>query len=442
MRRLLTAASALLVMAAAAAAVLLMARPAAAASLTRVTGFGSNPSNLNMYLYVPAKVAPHPALLVAVHYCTGSASAFFNGGAREYVTAADQYGYLILFPEATRSGSCFDVYSSQALTRGGGSDPVGIMSMVSHTKQKYDVDPSRIFVTGASSGAMMTNVLAAEYPDVFAAGSAFSGVPAGCFATTGGSTWNGQCSGGQITKTAQQWGDLARAMYPGYTGKYPRMQLWHGATDTTLSYPNFGEEIKQWTNLNGIGQTPTATDRPQSTWTRTRYGASGAQAPVEGISIAGTGHTLPQTGMIAYSIAFLGLDQASSPPSSPSSTSPPASPPSNPPSSPPASGGCQVKYTSSAWSTGLTANLTIVNASTDALDGWQLTFTMPTSQTIISGWNATFAPSSGQVTATNVSYNAAIPPGASVGIGFQASHAGDTASPGGFTLNGVACALG
>ncbi|MEU6431644.1 esterase, partial [Microbispora sp. NPDC046973] len=53
----------------------LAARPAAAASLTRVTNFGTNPTNLNMYLYVPDRVAARPALLVLVHYCGGSASA-------------------------------------------------------------------------------------------------------------------------------------------------------------------------------------------------------------------------------------------------------------------------------------------------------------------------------------------------------------------------------
>src|SRR5439155_22562585 len=43
--------------------VLLATRPAAAAGLTQVTNFGTNPSNLGMYLYVPANLAPHPALL-------------------------------------------------------------------------------------------------------------------------------------------------------------------------------------------------------------------------------------------------------------------------------------------------------------------------------------------------------------------------------------------
>ncbi|WP_193318489.1 extracellular catalytic domain type 1 short-chain-length polyhydroxyalkanoate depolymerase [Nonomuraea phyllanthi] len=291
-----------------AAAVLLGVRPAEAASLTRVTGFGNNPTNLNMYMYVPDRVAAQPALLVMVHYCTGSAAGVFNGVGHDYVTAADRYGYVIVIPEATRSGQCFDVSTPAALTRDGGGDSTGIMSMVSYARQRYDVDPARIVVSGFSSGAMMTNVLAAQYPDVFSAAAAFSGVPAGCFATTGGSLWNSECSGGRIVKTARQCGDQARAMFPGYTGRYPRMQLWHGTTDTTLAYPNFGEEIKQWTDLNGVSQAPAYTDSPKQGLTRTRYGGTGVQAPVEGLSFAGYGHSLPLTGMFPYALSFLGLD--------------------------------------------------------------------------------------------------------------------------------------
>jgi poly(hydroxyalkanoate) depolymerase family esterase len=292
--------------------VFLTARPAsAAATLTRITGFGTNPSNLNMYVYVPDRLASQPALLVLVHFCGGSAGAVFNGNGRDFVTAADRYGYVIVMPEATREGHCFDVSTRAGLTRNGGSDSTGVMSMVAWARQHYNADPARVVVSGFSSGAMMTNVLAAQYPDVFSAGSAFSGVPAGCFATSDGSLWNSQCAGGNVRKSAQEWGDLVHSMYPGYAGAYPRMQLWHGDTDTTLAYPNFAEEIKQWTNLHGLSQIPSFTDRPQSTWTRTRHGDTGTRSTVEGVSISGTGHTLPQPGMLAYAISFLGLDNGS-----------------------------------------------------------------------------------------------------------------------------------
>ena len=100
-------------------------------------------------------------------------------------------------------------------------------------------------------------------------------MPFACFATTNGSEWNSECANGQLIKTAQQWGDLVRDAYPGYTGPRPRMQLWHGTNDETLRYPNFGEQIKQWTNVHGLSQTPTFTDTPQSGCTRTRYGSTG-----------------------------------------------------------------------------------------------------------------------------------------------------------------------
>ncbi|MEV5351237.1 cellulose binding domain-containing protein [Streptomyces achromogenes] len=105
----------------------------------------------------------------------------------------------------------------------------------------------------------------------------------------------------------------------------------------------------------------------------------------------------------------------------------------------PGTAGCQVTSTVNAWNTGLTANLTLTNTGTTAIDGWSLAFTLPEGQTITSGWNADYSPASGRVTARNVSHNATIAPGASVDIGFQATHGGNTAGPGSYTLNGTAC---
>ena len=42
--------------------------------------------------------------------------------------------------------------------------------MVNYEIQKRGVDRSKVYVLGASSGAKMTNLLMAQYPDVFAAG--------------------------------------------------------------------------------------------------------------------------------------------------------------------------------------------------------------------------------------------------------------------------------
>ncbi|MBP5910379.1 PHB depolymerase family esterase [Streptomyces sp. LBUM 1478] len=399
------------------------AEAAPRAALTEITGFGTNPSNLQMYLYVPQRVTAKPAIVVAVHYCTGSGPAMYNG--TEYASLADRYGFIVVYPSVTRSSKCFDVASPQALTRGGGSDPVGIKSMVDWTVRTYGADTGRIFATGISSGAMMTNVLLGDYPDVFAAGAAFAGVPFACFATTNGSEWNSDCANGTVIRTPQAWGNLVRGAHPGYTGPRPRMQLWHGTTDDVLRYPNFGEEIKQWTNVHGVGQTPAATDSPQSGWTRTRYGSTGDRAPVEAISLQGTGHNVYARGMGERVLTFFGLTGSGPGPT----PEPPAGP-------------CKVTVTTQPWSTGLTASVTLTNTGTTAVDGWKLGFTLPAGQTVTSGWGATYSPATGAVTATNAAYNAAIAPGASVSIGYQANHTGNSAAPSAFTLNEAACTGG
>jgi acetylxylan esterase len=409
-----------------AAGVLLVARPAMAASLTQVTNFGNNPSNLSMSIYVPDRLAAKPALLVLVHYCGGSASAIFNGNGHDYVTAADRFGYIIVLPQipSGRSLACFDVSTPQALRRDGGSDSTGIASMVAYTRAHFNIDPGRIVVSGFSSGAMMTNVLAAEYPDVFSAGSAFSGVPAGCFGTgSSGSLWNNTCSGGNDIRTAQQWSDLARSMFPGYTGSYPRMQLWHGTTDTTLAYPNFGEEVKQWTNLHQLNQTPSFTDHPQSSWTRTRHGDTSTHATVEGISIAGVGHQLPMAGQLANAISFLGLDSGT-PTTTPSTTTTPPTtrPPTTGPPTTGTPGACTATYqVVNNWGTGFQATVTVRNSGASALNGWSVRLTLADGQAITNLWSAVNTGTSGAITVKNASYNGTLPGNGSTTFGYVAN---------------------
>ncbi|MGW6443053.1 cellulose binding domain-containing protein [Lentzea sp. NPDC055074] len=117
-------------------------------------------------------------------------------------------------------------------------------------------------------------------------------------------------------------------------------------------------------------------------------------------------------------------------------------PPSTTPSTPlPTQWPCRVSDTINAWAEGLTSNITLTNTSTTPVDGWSLVFALPAGQTITGGWNAGYAPSSGQVTATNAPYNGQIAPGASVTFGFQATHSGGIGRPDWFSLNGRTCQI-
>jgi poly(hydroxyalkanoate) depolymerase family esterase len=395
---------------------------AAAASLVEVTSFGANPGGMRMHVYVPDSRPASPAVVVAMHGCGGSGPGFFSGS--EFASLADRYGFIVIYPSAQQQagfGNCFDTWSDAAKRRGGGSDPVSIVSMVTYAQQNYGGDPNRVFATGSSSGGMMTNHMLALYPDVFTAGAAFMGVPFNCFANAADyPPGASRCTGGSMNRTPQEWGDAVRQAFPGYTGPRPRIQLWHGTADTLVPYSLLQEEIEQWTNVFGLSQTPTSTDTPQPNWNRRRYADTAGTVQVEAYSIQGAGHSLPSGGMAASAIAFFGLTGTTPPPGSDS---------------------CRVAATVNAWHSGMTESITITNTSGNAVDSWSLVFTLPGGQTITSGWNAAFSPSSGQVTARNAPYNPAIAPNASVNIGFQATHTGNTAEPTAFTLNGTSCAV-
>ncbi|KAF3939698.1 hypothetical protein ABW19_dt0206507 [Dactylella cylindrospora] len=249
--------------------------------------FGENPTNTPFYIYVPTTVTSNPAVIVGAHWCTGSGPDFFSG--TQYARYADQYGYIVIYPSANRDSKCWDVASNATLHHNGGSDSLAIVNMVKWTLNRYNGDPSRVFITGMSSGGMMTQVMMGAYPDIFKAGSAWAGVPYGCF---GGPTeWNSQCSEGLLIKTPQQWGDDVRNAYPGYTGPRPKLQIWHGTEDTALRYQNVIESNKMWSNVFGISWTKNNTDTPIPNYTQmifgdgTKYVAYSAQGVEHNIPI-------------------------------------------------------------------------------------------------------------------------------------------------------------
>jgi len=232
----------------------LISASAHAAQLTTVSGWNggvSLPSDVTMSIYVPDKLAAKPPLVTVVHYCGGSASAVF-GQAKDIKAAADKYGFIMIVPAQTHSGGCWDVSSKKSQTHDGGGDTHAIAQMVRYSITKYNANADRVYSTGDSSGAMMTELLMAVYPDIFKAGAAFAGVPAGCSNVFDGS---GLC--GLSAQTAQQWGDRVRAMFPGYTGHRPRLQLVHGDADQTITFKNEAEAIKEWTNVLGLSTDPT-----------------------------------------------------------------------------------------------------------------------------------------------------------------------------------------
>ncbi|THH30943.1 hypothetical protein EUX98_g3244 [Antrodiella citrinella] len=225
----------------------------AAGQLVQVTNFGDKPTGVGMFVYKPAQPANPSPLIIAMHYCSGTAQAYFTG--TQHANLADTHGFIVIYPNAPTAGGCWDVHTNATLTHNAGGD---------------------------SLGNCLTNV--------FAPGSAFSGVPYGCF--EGPDTWNTQCALGELIMTPQQAMSFA---VDRYAGVRPKFQCWHGTADTTLYPQNFWEDIKQWTNVIGailaqcVGHTVPEQANDVLTWFSLSDLTPGGGAPSSGPTTAPTG---------------------------------------------------------------------------------------------------------------------------------------------------------
>ncbi len=290
--------------------------PARAASLVEVDratwGATGVPSYMQMYIYVPDKLAAKPPIYVSCHSC-GSTATGQIGNIPLAKAAADMYGFILVLPD-NPGNNCWDVGTTKSLTHDGGGDTQAVAQMVKYVISKYSADASRVYIMGGSGGAMLVQAMLAVYPDVFRAGSARAGVPAGCWADGYASSnqWSNNCAGGNVIKTAQQWGDLVRAMYPGYTGHRPRLQTYQGDADTTISYKNTGEAIKEWTNVLMLSTTPTSTDTgyktSQASWNRQFWNNACGYNVFQAWTAPGATHSMSYEE--AEMLKFFGLDKA------------------------------------------------------------------------------------------------------------------------------------
>lgn len=255
--------------------------------LTEVKDFGDNPGELKMFTFIPpglGKSGKKVPLVVAMHGCGGNAKVFAAPSGWTYL--AKKYEFALVLPSS--NGFCFSVEKPEHHLRGQG-EAASIREMIEWAKTYQPIDAKRIFATGFSSGAEMTDVMLGAYPDVFAAGAAVAGMPYRC-ATDKISFGTCTTLGGRDL-TAQEWGDRVRDANPG-NWKWPRMSIWHGTKDAIVASRNLTEQMEQWTNLNGVDQVPDVEDEIGGYPHKVYLDAKG-EARVETVALTGKNHLLP-----------------------------------------------------------------------------------------------------------------------------------------------------
>ncbi|AUG81853.1 glycoside hydrolase [Kitasatospora sp. MMS16-BH015] len=94
------------------------------------------------------------------------------------------------------------------------------------------------------------------------------------------------------------------------------------------------------------------------------------------------------------------------------------------------SSGCSATYAvANDWGSGFTANVTVTNTRSAATKSWTVTWKWGGNQQLTNSWNATTSQSGASVSATGLSYNSTLAPGATTSFGFQGSYSGANPAP-------------
>jgi poly(hydroxyalkanoate) depolymerase family esterase len=270
-------------------------------------GRGRPPASIRrddgVLVHVPRHLDPSVpvAAVCMLHGCTQDPATFAAATAMN--DTADRHGFVVVYPGQPRTRNaqgCWNWFLPAHQQRGAGEPEViaGIARRLNAREFGQAVDPARVFVAGLSSGGAMALVLAACYPDLFAAVAIHSGLAyrsaedvASAFAAMRGTRG-----------TAAPDGRVVRAAMGKHARPVPSLVI-QGTADRTVAPLNASHILAQSMHANHLAapesgrlepHRPSVTERARSDggllYTRERWLDAHGALMHESIEIDNLGH--------------------------------------------------------------------------------------------------------------------------------------------------------
>jgi poly(hydroxyalkanoate) depolymerase family esterase len=203
-------------------------------------------------VHQPVGVEPQTAvpLVCMLHGCTQDAASF--AATTRMNRAADRYGFVAVYPRQERGDNpqhCWNWFlpGHQARDAGEPASIVEIIRELMGTTSHWTIDARRVFVAGLSAGGAMAAILAAVYPDVFAAVAVHSGLAYRSAASLGAAfdamARGGEDPTGKGRAAHAAIGDLARPV--------PSIVV-HGTADPIVAPVNADQVLQQSMTANRL----------------------------------------------------------------------------------------------------------------------------------------------------------------------------------------------
>lgn len=223
----------------------------------------TNPSGTRVYrVHVPAGYISSGAsrpLLMELHGCNSDNAVAEERWSR-FSELSDRYGFMVAYPQQdlnANNSDCWNWFLPQNETRNPGQpavpdtgEPSMIAGITRTVMSKWNVDARRVYVGGISAGGGMSAVMAATYPDIFAAAMVY----AGC-------EYMGEtCTSGPAALPPQVSGQLAYQAGGQYARTVPVITI-HGTADEVVPYANSALVVQSFLHMDSYavnGGTDTA----------------------------------------------------------------------------------------------------------------------------------------------------------------------------------------